>query len=178
MKRIDLNDVDRLIPMLQKEDSTNATICKILQLVYWVFIPSFVLFSLAPFLKTRDIAVIGTTPLYVLAFLALALYLGKSYRKYKAVDYSLTLVELLKQASKRYRLISLDFLWIIFAYMLISVGLAIESNMNILSLRSHSVVLLILAFAFISGFIYWFFKHKPIHDKANELINELEQTGC
>ena len=110
---IDPIDMNSLISGLRAEDTRNVRISKVLQWVYFIFVPFYLIVFNIPMgeeitLKER----IGGL-CYALAFLIFALIFRNMHKEYNSVDYALPTIDVMKQAVKRYTFWKPKLIWVI-----------------------------------------------------------------
>ncbi|MGZ2371947.1 hypothetical protein ACXR6G_19420 [Ancylomarina sp. YFZ004] len=173
-KRNTTDNLDQLVGKLQKEDKTYGNLFKLLKVVYWIYIPIYILLAIGIFLITKEINNLFAGLCFIISFIIFALIAGNYQKDFKNTDYSLPTLMMLKNAEKRYRPFQLKGLWVILAIIFMDAGFSINSfaknhimTIQIIFLGSMLVGLLI-------GTIIWFIKHKPLRDNALRLIAEIE----
>jgi H+/gluconate symporter-like permease len=167
-------NLDQLVSKLKTEDTRYARIVKGFQVVYWIFIPLYSLLTILTYVETGNIKDLIGGMCYVISFLIFALVFGKFYKKYKYVDYSLSTIEMLKEAADRYKPFKFKTLWIVIGLLFIDAGLCLNSSLNFPVLKVQVSYLGLLIVAVIIGLIIWAIKYKPLRDNALSLVAEIE----
>ena len=118
-------DIDALVFGLEKEDDRNL---KMTRNFRWFLVVMAVLYTLLmvvnpdPELKMHH-RISGLC--YVAAFTLFAVVFAKINNEFRNVDYSLTSVEMLQQAAKRYKFLSWRYIWMLPSLLLIDAGISI-----------------------------------------------------
>jgi hypothetical protein len=176
-------DIDALVFGLKKEDDHNL---KMMRNFKWLLVIMAVFYTLLmvvnpdPELKMYH-RISGLC--YVSAFALFAVVFTRLYNEFRKVDYSLTSVEMLQQAVKRYKFSSWRYIWMLPSLVLIDAGISISYFNRWISVEPLNRVLLVQAFfipvmaisAFI-GYLIWRKKQKPLRDSALALLQELQGT--
>jgi hypothetical protein len=167
-------NLDQLVGKLHKEDNRYAKLCRVLQIVYWIFIPFFTLMAIRHYMDSGDINDLIGGLLYVVGFLIIAIFFGNYHKEYKYVDYSLPTLKMLKDAAYRYQAVQLKSLWILLAVLFIYAGLIFESKLDDSFIKEQAFLLGGVLLGLFIGLIVWYFKYKPLRDNALRLIAEIE----
>jgi hypothetical protein len=176
-------DIDALVFGLKKEDDRNL---KMMRSFKWFLVIMAVFYTL--------LLVVNPDPelmmyhrisglCYVTAFALFAVVFTRLYDEFRKVDYSLTSVEMLQQAVKRYKFSSWRYIWMLPSLVLIDTGISVSYFNRWISVEPLNRVLLVQAFfipvmaisAFI-GYLIWRKKQKPLRDSALALLQELQGT--
>ena len=169
-------NLEKLTGKLKKEDTNYATIIKVIQVFYWVFIPVFALLTVLEYSETHSINAIISGSFFLLAFLIIALTFRKYYKEYNYVDYSLPTLELLKKAVYRYQPFQMRGLWVVLGLAFMDVGLTLDwLDNNTTVLQTQLFFMGAILFGAVIGLILWYFKYKPLRDEALKLIREIEE---
>lgn len=169
------NGLGQLVAKLKKEDSFYAEISKIFQVIYWIFIPVYILLTLREYTDSYKIGELIGGACFILAFLIFALLFRKYYREYKNVDYSLPTLQMLKKAAWRYRPFQIRSLWALLALIFMDAGLAsgwVDEKISMLI--AQLMFWGVMFFAIIIGFVVWYIKYKPLYDETKKMIKEIE----
>lgn len=167
-------DFERLVGRLKTEDAGYATISKVLQVVYWIFIPVFSFMSIRQFADSGDVDLLVGGACMVGAFLIFAIFFGKYYKEYRYVDYSLPTLIMLKKAAYRYKPFQLRTLWIALAVVLMDIGLFYDTREKGIELESQLMFLGAILVGLCAGLVLWYNKYKPLRDDALRMISEIE----
>jgi hypothetical protein len=174
-------DMDSLINKVKVEDAKNLRITKSFQWVYIVLIVIYTgLLIFDPFIKSID-RIIGA--FYIASFIAFILIFRKGYKEYKSIDYTLPVIEMLRETANRYRLRVGKLLTLIIPILLMDVGVTLRFYNDLLPMSPLNRVLIVqaiyipvFAVSALIGILIWRKKQKPLRDRALELIEELESV--
>lgn len=172
-------DMDSLINKVKVEDAKNLRITKSFQWVYIVLIVIYTgLLIFDPYIKSID-RIIGA--FYIASFIAFILIFRKGYKEYKSIDYTLPVIEMLRETANRYRLRVGKLLSLIIPILLMDVGVTLRFYNDLLPMSPLNRVLIVqaiyipvFAVSALIGILIWRKKQKPLRDRALELIEELE----
>lgn len=168
------NNLQQLIGKLKSEDLNYARLSRGIQIIYWIFIPLFIIKSILHYTETSNVYHLISGVFYITGFLILALFFGKYYKEYKFVDYSLPTVQMLRKAVWRYQPFQKRAVWVLLALLLMNAGLTF-SHMGESSVLDTQVFFLgAVFFGIVIGLILWYFKYKPLRDEAQNLLREIE----
>ncbi|HAM98441.1 MAG TPA: hypothetical protein DCQ26_07495 [Marinilabiliales bacterium] len=171
---------DDLILKLKNEDARNLRISKNFQWIYWILIPIYAgFFILNPDDELNLLSRISGA-CYVVSFIIFAFIFRKSVKEYKAIDYSLPTLEMMKQAVKRYHLWQPRLLWALLSVLFIDAGL-IFSGIEFVDAASflnrflwiQATFLPAIGISFGIGVLIWSKRQKPLRDQALRIIKEL-----
>ncbi len=168
-------NLNSLISKLKTKDTNYATLSKALQIIYIVFIPIYLVLTAIEYFSTHNINEIYGGCGFIGSFLIFIFTLGKYYKEYNFVDYSLPTVEMLKKAVARYQPFQKRTLWAVTAVAFMDAGLTfswLDDNISILIMQIVFWGAMILAA--IIGLVVWRIKYKPIRDEALQMIKEIE----
>lgn len=174
-------DLERLINNVKAEDSKNLYLTKAFQWVYIVLIVIYAaLLIFDPDLNNVD-KIVGA--FYIASFIAFVLIIRKGYKEYKNINYSLPVIEMLRETANRYRLRVDRLLTLIIPVLLMDVSVTLRFYNDLLPMNPLNRVLIIQAIyipvftiAALIGIYVWSKKQKPLRDNALKLIEELEST--
>lgn len=174
----DIN-MDSLISRVKDEDAKNLRITKSFQWVYIILIVLYTgLLIFDPYIKSID-RIIGA--LYIASFIAFILIFRKGYKEYKNINYSLPLIEMLRETANRYRLRVNKLLILLIPILLMDVGVTLRFYNDLLPLSPVSRVLVVQAIyipvftlSALIGVLIWRKKQKPLRDRALELLKDLD----
>jgi len=170
MKNRNLNE---LIDKLKKEDDRYATLSKIIQTVYWILIPIFIILIIHDIVdKNPNVDIIGSI-CFLFALVIFALFFKRYYKEYKYVDYSQPTLVMLKKAAYRYKLFQLKTLWILLAVLLIDAGLSLNASLSFKFISVQVYFLGAIVLATVIGLLFWRVRYKPLRDAALYLIREI-----
>jgi Ca2+/Na+ antiporter len=174
-------DIDALVFGLEKEDDRNL---KMTRNFRWFLVVMAVLYTLLmvvnpdPELKMHH-RISGLC--YVAAFTLFTVVFAKYNNEFRNVDYSLTSVEMLQQAAKRYKFLSWRYVWMLPSLLLIDAGISVTFFHRWISVEPLNRVLLVqavfiplMAISAFIGYLIWRKRQKPLHDSALTLLQELQ----
>jgi len=174
-------DLESLISGLKTEDARNLKLMHQMQQLMWG-IASVYVFILA-------LKFIMTTPWYeklggfliMVAFIAFALLFRNYYKEYKAIDYGIPTIEMLKKAVSRYGLFQWRGLFILVPLIIEGIGLNLMIYDNFTKLDPLNRILFfqmsyfcVMVIAFLVGYIIWKKRQKPLRDHALALLKEFQ----
>ncbi|WP_319502745.1 hypothetical protein [uncultured Draconibacterium sp.] len=169
-------NLSKLTGKLKKEDRHYATIVKAVQILYWLFIPLFIVRTIRYYTDSHNINNLISGIALILGFLFIALSFRKLYNEYQNVDYALPTLEMLKKAAYRYQPFQKRVLGVIPGLLLMDVGLTFEWIGEGRSVLDSQVFFLgAILFGVIIGLVIWYFKYKPLRDKILDLVREIER---
>lgn len=172
-------DMDSLINRVKAEDAKNLRITKSFQWIYIVLIVIYTaLLIFDPTITNLD-RIIGA--FYIASFIAFILIFRKGYKEFKSIDYSLPVIEMLRETANRYRLRIGKLLSLIIPILLMDVGVTLRFYDDLLPMSPLNRVLIVQAIyipvftiSALIGVLVWRKKQKPLRDRAIELIEEIE----
>ena len=167
-------NLNQLVGKLQKEDKTYSKLFKFLKIIYWIYIPIYILLAIGIFLITKEIDNLYAGFCFIISFIIFALIAANYQKDFKNTDYSLPTLKMLKNAAIRYKPFQLKGLWTILAVIFMDAGFSINSFA-----KNHVMIIQIIFLGsmlvgLVIGIIIWFIKHKPLRDNALRLIAEIE----
>ena len=168
------HNLEHLTGKLKKEDLRYARLSKTIQIVYWALIPMYILITGMSLWESWDPNRITGGTCIILGLIIFAIFFGNYYKEYKYVDYSLPTITMLKKAAYRYQPFQKKSVWILLALVLMDIGLSFNTSGLFTSYNSHIMFAGLIAIAVVAGYIFWFFKYKPLRDNALQLIKEIE----
>ncbi len=172
-------NMDSLINKVKAEDQKNLYLTKTFQ---WVYIALIVLYTALlifdPYIKSID-RIVGA--FYIASFIAFILIFRKGYKEFKNIDYSLPVIEMLRETANRYRLRVDKLLTLIIPIILMDFGVTLRFYTDLLPMSPLNRILIVQAVyipvfsaAALLGVYVWSKTQKPLRDRALELIKELE----
>jgi hypothetical protein len=174
-------DMDRFVGGLKKEDKINLKATWIIQILVWVVV---LMYSLKFLVFPKEGMIITERfggLLILLSFVLFSLILLKLSKKYKSLDYGVTVVEMLTQSAKRYKLFATEELQSIVPLLLMDVGVATmvynpERSISIIQYILLSQTLFFLCIGIVLGFtaLIWRKRQKPLRDAAKALLKDIE----
>ncbi len=171
---IEKTDLNKLITNLKKKDNKYAKISRVLQYIYWVILPLFIILLYSEYKDGfKWTAVIGSI-LYCIAIVTIALMLGKNYKKYISVDYSLPTLLVLKNAVKRYSLFYGKKPFLMTLISLFETGTFLRKMGEPDWLHFQLLITLAMSVGLFIGFHRWRIFYKPLRKNAKKLIQEIE----
>lgn len=179
--QITIPEMSTLMMNLRKEDKRNLGMMNRFQWIYFVLI----LFYAGVFILNPDKDLMFRERIsggcYVIGFFLFTLIFRKYYKEYKAVDYSAPLLELLKQAVKRYSIRFKMILLALIPVFFIDAGLTLSAFPRVIPdapLKSilwiQGVFLLAITLSILAGLWIWKIRSKPIRDEALDMLKDLQ----
>jgi hypothetical protein len=175
-------DLDSLVSKLRSEDSRNLKQMRNMKYMYYALIVVYALLMIVnpdPDLQLHN-RISGLC--YVLGFTVFALIFRKYHIDYRGIDYSLSSVEMLSKAIKRYRFSFIYILYVFPGLVLIDAGITISQYFRWDSIEPLNRILIVQAVLIptfvISGYIgylIWRKRQKPLHDQARQLLADLAE---
>lgn len=174
-------DMESFTHKLKREDEYNLRVSKTF---LWIFIGFICLY-----LVTMVINIIADKGLYrmfsqiffILSFIAYIIIYRKNIKRFKEIDYSLPIAEMLKGVVMRYQIKVKLFLVLLIPIFLMDGGLTLTFYEDLGSMSPLNKILIIQVFyipimviSALIGILIWRNKQKPLKDKALELLKELE----
>lgn len=181
-KTMETQDMNTLINNLQTKDSEYKKAQVILQIFFFVLMLIYiVLYVFNPDSEMGLYQRIGGG-CYVIAFLLLASHFRKKHTKYKSVNYSASVKELMLEAEKRYRFWKSNKLGSIIAIILLDVGTCLilikytSDKWPLLQIiiAVQAFYIISAAIGFIIGFIAWKKEIRPLWLAVKEQLEEFE----
>ncbi len=172
--KIEKTDLNQLVSNLQKKDKRYAKISKVLQYVYWITLPLFIILL---YNENKDgfkwTSVIGSIS-YCIGLVTIALMLGKNYKKYISVDYSLPTLQVLKNAMQRHTFLYGKKAFLMTIILLFELGAFLRKIGEPDWLHFQLLITLAMSVGLFIGFNRWRIFYKPLRDNAKKLIKEIE----
>ncbi len=159
---------------LKNEDDRYASLSKRFQIVYWIFVPIFLVFIVYDIVDKSPVVDIIGRICFLFAMLIFALFFKNYYKEYKYVDYSQPTLIMLKKAAYRYKPFQLKTLWTLLSVLLIDAGLCLNTSLGFEFIWVQVYFLGTVALAMLIGLIIWRVRYKPIRDGALHLIREID----
>ncbi len=167
-------DLPQFIKKLQKEDNFIGGLYKVLEIMYLIWILLYLLGIIVGVFFMKDLSVNYLKHTCVLSSLIfIYLFLRKRKKEYQNVDYSQTTYDMLKKTVLRYKYYRKEDTLIIIAVSILFIGLGLDNYRGFWHYQIYAWSCVIVCT--ILGSIWWYFKLKPLKDKANELIKEIEE---
>lgn len=176
-------DMDTLVQSMQKTDNQYKKVSRGFQVMFFIFIFFYGgLFLVNPDsdLTINDRIAGGC---YVVAFTFFTIIFRKNYKKYKEVNYSDSVKNVLESAEKRYRFWQKDIFLTVSAILFLDAATCLVLIPKLLSdwefwnafIVIQLVLFLSIGIGFTIGFIKWKKKFKPIWLSAKALLKDLEE---
>lgn len=169
-------DLEKLTGKLKAEDSNYSNVCRVLQIVYWIFVPVYLLMALYDYAEARELEPVVRGISMSMAFVIFAVFFGRYFKEYKHIDYSLPTLAMLKRAAYRYQPFQWKMLWIVLAILLMNLGMNYNSLGTDESLIAQIVFLGAILIGFIGGLLLWYIKYRPLRNDVLRLIDEIENN--
>ena len=181
-RKMESDVMDNLIESFKKADKSQSRKLILVFSLLFVVGLSF-LFILSLKTPLDEIGKLIIANVLVVALVIATMHLRKNYiNKYKS-DYSLPLLDVLKNAERKYRFWNSEWIFIVILIMVCNLLVSITFNFIHLSdqwtparltIFAQSIYLPLLGIAFLSEWITWKKLHKPLWKKSLELIKEIE----
>jgi hypothetical protein len=173
----DSNNLNELIPQLQKSDKNYANIAKRFQAIYWGFLPVYAIIVVVQLFDNSSFTEILGSICFMCGMLIFALLFRKYQKEYNTVDYALPTLEMLKKAANRYKPFRRETIWALLAALFMDAGLVLnhwgEGDTMVIQLIFGGALLV----ALLAGLVWWYIRYKPLRDGALQLIREIEGEG-
>ena len=169
-------DLEKITSKLKAEDSNYSKVCRVLQIVYWIFVPLYLLMALYDYSDTGEVEPVVRGISMSIAFVIFAIFFGKYFKTYRYVDYSLTTLTMLKRAAYRYQPFQWKMLWIVLAIFLMNIGMNYNSLGTDESLVAQFVFIGAILIGFMGGLLLWYIKYRPLRNDILHLIEEIEHN--
>lgn len=177
------DNLDQLINKMKREDNRNRGMFKRMSILYFimVFIYSGLLIVNPDKGITTAYRLSGVC--YVLSFLIGGYYFWRYHLELGKLNYSESLLTVLKKAVNRYKLFNVRQIPMLFVIILIDIGITIShvANHEYKTLSKLEVILIIqgiyylaMLISFFIGYFIWRKRSKPIYLESLKLIKELE----
>lgn len=169
-----------LIKKIKKSDLRNRYLMNIAMWTYFIIILYRIIYNILNYKSlTNAFQLISEIMIIIGCGLLLVVFL-KSYRKYKNIDYSLSVFEILSNSVERYKFSFNMIKPLLLPSFVIGLGVSI-SHIDFSSyfyIYTALFILLIFTllflFAILIGFICWLIIDKPLYSKAKEMLTDLE----
>ncbi len=165
-------DLPNFIKKLQKLDKRTFILYRVLVIIYLALA---ILFSVA---LGYMVFIEGNMPevvdiLKFTSFIMFYILLRRRQKEYKNVDYLQTTYSMLKKILKRYSFLRIDDLWAVLAVGILGVAIGLNRHSGFwqFQLFYWGVILVCM----LIGYIYWYFRLKPLRDNAKNLLKELAE---
>lgn len=169
-------DLEKITGKLKAEDSNYSIVCRVLQIVYWIFVPVYLLMALYDYSDTGELEPVVRGISMAMAFVIFAIFFGRYFKTYRYVDYSLSTLTMLKRAAYRYQPFQWKMLWIVLAIFSMNIGMNYNSLNTDDSLIAQFVFLGAILIGFMGGLLLWFIKYRPLRNGILRLIDEIEKN--
>ncbi len=175
-------NLDSLITKLREKDSFYSILYKKMYYIYGIFALIFLIFLvLRPYgditfaERVSGFCSFGAMTIFFLLF-------RNEYATFSKLDYSLPLLDLLKQAKQRYRLGGNKWIYLIIAVILLDLRVTYPFpadypasgifNLSF-SLNDQLIYLSVIGASFLIGILVWVFRYKPLVDSIDSMIKDL-----
>lgn len=164
-----------MVSRLKSEDLSYGRLSKAIYIIYFTFIPVFLVVAVFEFIATKDMNVIFWASFSSIAFAIFALLFRSYMKEYNYVDYAKPTIEMLQAAADRYKPFPLKAIWALVAVVFIDLGMIFHFAGRFDIIQTQQIFIPVLLVAIVMGYIFWIFKYKPLRDNALRLINELKE---
>ena len=172
-------DLEQLVKELEREDTRYLALTSSFKWIMWVLAPVyFVIFLIGIIVDRPEIDKIGFL-FFSLGFLSFALLFNSLHKEYKAVDYGVSTMEMLRNAAGRYALWQTKTYLTIIPVLLCAFGFSFSAqrgfpfeDQSMRILVAFGSILLILSCSALVGYFIWRKRQKPLRDKALAILEE------
>ena len=173
-------DLQQLVSGLKSEDSRYLGMTNSFKWIMWVLSPLyFLIFLVGVFVDRPEIDKIGFL-FFSLGFFLFALVFKSLHAEYKAVDYGISTMEMLRKAARRYALWQSKTYLTIIPVLLCAIGFSFTAqrgfpyeSQSLRILVAFGSILLILSCSALVGYFIWRKRQKPLRDKALAILEEM-----
>jgi len=173
-------DIEKLAKDLEKEDTRYLALTSSFKWIMWVLAPVyFIIFLIGIIVDRPEIDKIGFL-FFSLGFLSFALLFKSLHREYKAVDYGVPTLEMLRKAASRYALWQPKTYLTIIPVLLCALGFSFTAqrgfpfeDQSMRILVGFGSILLLLSCSALVGYFIWRKRQKPLRDKALAILQEM-----
>ena len=173
-------DLEQLVKGLKGEDARYLALTNSAKWIMWVLSPLYFLLFLAGVIVDRpEFDKIGFL-FFSLSFLSFALLFNSLHKEYKAVDYGVSTLEMLRKAVGRYALWQPKTYLTIIPMLLCALGFSFTAQRGfpfagreMRILVAFGSIFLILCCGALVGYFIWRKHQKPLRDKALIILNEM-----
>lgn len=169
-------DMASFVDKIKKTDKGYAGISKLIQIIYWVLIPVYLLIIAEYIIMKNPFEEILGNIFCLIAFVIIILLFRQYYREYKYVDYSQSTLVMLKEVVYRYKPFQLKLLWVVLALIFLDAGFSLSLNIGLDFIWIQIIFWGVMILSMLVGLLIWYVRYKPIHDNALSLVREME--GC
>lgn len=173
-------DIEQLVKELEREDTrylaltgSSKWIMRVLTITY------FLIFLIGIIVDRPEIDKIGFL-FFSLGFLSFALLFKSLHSEYKAVDYGVPTMEMLRKAASRYALWQPKTYLTIIPVLLCALGFSFTAqrgfpfeDQSMRILVGFGSILLLLSCSALVGYFIWRKRQKPLRDKALAMLQEM-----
>ncbi|TDN96731.1 hypothetical protein [Sunxiuqinia elliptica] len=163
-----------LTEKLIKKDKQYASMSKRFQILYWIFLPVFLIIIIVEIINGIPLKDIIGNVFFLLAILNSALLFRFYYKAYNTVDYSQPTLLMLKKAVARYQPLQLRTLWTLLGIGFVDLGLVFNSSLGFDLIRVQMAFLALVVVSMGIGLVIWWVSYKPLRDAARAMIREIE----
>lgn len=168
------NKISGLIKQLKAKDTNYSAISKRMQLIYWTLCPLYLFMIIMQIVEHSPSNEIISSFCFLFAMVTFALLFRKYQKEYGEVDYSLPTLLMLKKAVNRYEPFSKRTIGIIPGILLIDIGLTLKASNHSDMILTQLMFLGAIGLGSIGGLIWWYSQYKPLKDRTQALIDEIE----
>ena len=174
-------NMDSFTSKLRKEDEYNLRISKAFLSIYIGFIGVYGLIMVINLFTDNGLMHFISQACYMLSFIGFVLIFRNNLKIFNKIDYSLPMVEMLKAVVNRYQFRAKPLLFVLIPVLLMDGGLTLSfyedlEPMSILNriLLIQAIYIPLMTISALVGVLIWYKTQKPLCDRANELIKEIE----
>lgn len=174
-------DMESFTHKLKREDEYNLRVSKTFLWIFIGFICLYLMTMVKDIITDKGLYRMFSQIFFILSFIAYIIIYRKNIKRFKEIDYSLPIAEMLKGVVMRYQIKVKLFLVLLIPIFLMDGGLTLTFYEDLGSMSPLNKILIIQAFyipimaiSALIGILIWRNKQKPLRDKALELLKELE----
>jgi len=166
--------IGRLVSKLKKEDTNYSRIVKSIQIVYGILIPIMLVLTIVDYINKKELIQMISGFCNVAALVLIVVGFRKIYKEYKYVDYSLPVVQMLRNAIDRWQPFRPKATQVYLGVLLIDVGLTLERLDRYSIWETQIFYGGAIAIGAVIGLIWWYIQFKPLRDESKRLLREIE----
>ena len=173
-------DLEQLVKGLKREDSRYLNLTNTSKWIMWVLAPFyFLIFIVGIVVDKPEIDKFGFL-FFSLGFLAFALLFNSLYHEYNSINYGVSTMEMLRNASDRYRLWQPKTYLTIIPLILCAIGFSLSAqkgfpfaDQTVRILVGFGSIFFVLSCSGLIGYLIWRKRQKPLRDRSLAILNEM-----
>lgn len=159
---------------IREEDKKYADLCKGMVIMYLILAVIYILLIVLEIIRGAQLPEVAGGICYLLSMLNFLLFFLYYNKRYRYADYSEPVLDMLKSALKRYMPFHPSGLALIPGLLLMDAGLTLNTFKHEDIMIVQIVFFSVFLTAIIIGYVYWFFRYKPLTDQIKKMIKEIE----